>query len=285
MNPQHHKTLILGGKGMLGQDVSRVFPSSISLSRQECNITVPLDISQKIEAHTPSLIINCAAYTKVDLAETEKEKAHSINAIGAKNVALACTKYDIPLIHISTDYVFDGTSLLPYQENDACNPISAYGMSKRKGEEYILLLAPRAKIIRTQWLYGHGGSNFVETILRLAQSRNTLSIIHDQYGSPTNTKDLAQAIRTISSFSQAGIFHIHNSGFTSWADFAAAIFEGSKLKCVVEPMSADQYPLPVKRPPNGRLAMSRWEQELDLPLLPHWKESLQQYLQERSTQK
>jgi dTDP-4-dehydrorhamnose reductase len=275
------RTLILGGQGMLGQDVHHIFSNSIATSSKQCDITSPTSIEENIARYQPDLIINCAAYTKVDLAEKEREQAFSINATGAKNVAHACAKENISLIHISTDYVFDGTQEAPYSEQDSCHPLSIYGRSKHDGEKYILNLLPTAKIVRTQWLYGLGGGNFVETMLRLAQNRDTLSVIADQYGTPTNTADLARALHTLSSYSQGGIFHIRNAGSASWYEFACTIFEQNKTSCHVSAIPSSQYPLPAQRPQNSILGMERWTKELQQPMLPHWKEALRIYLQKR----
>lgn len=278
---QATRTLILGGQGMLGQDIHKVFPDSVATSTKQCDITIPQNISETIALHKPELIINCAAYTQVDRAEQEKDKAFSINSIGAGNVAHACAEHNIPLIHISTDYVFDGTKESPYDEEDLCNPLSIYGTSKHEGEKHISRVLPSAKIIRTQWLYGHGGGNFVETMLRLAQNRDSLSVIADQYGTPTNTADLARAIYTISSYKNSGIFHVRNSGSASWYEFACSIFEQSNTACHTNPIPSTEYPLPAQRPHNSILGMNRWSTELQLPMLPHWKEALGIYLHKR----
>lgn len=269
---------------MLGQDIAKL-SSALSLSKDDCDITDFTSIQHIIETQAPSIIINCAAYTAVDLAEKESNMAYQINSLGARNVAKACANADIPLIHISTDYVFDGEKNEPYQEEDPCHPMSVYGKSKHEGEIYIQEILPQAKIIRTQWLYGHGGKNFVETMLRLGQTRRELSIIDDQIGSPTNTHDLAKAILTIQSSPAGGIFHVRNSGFTSWYGFAKEIFMRSNISCMLKPIPTREYPLPAKRPLNSRLSMARWKKELGLPELSHWKISLQDYLNTRQIHK
>ena len=278
MNKQHKKVLILGGHGMLGNDVVKVFPSSIALGRNDCDITQYDSVRACIDTHSPDLIINCAAYTKVDLAETEQDQAFAINSVGPQNIATVCAEKNIELMHISTDYVFDGTQEEPYLESDICNPLSTYGKSKWKGEESILAIYPQAKIVRTQWLYGLGGKNFVETMLHLAKTRDSLSVIHDQIGSPTYTADLAKALLQLSYFSHSGIFHIHNEGFASWYEFAKEIFFQSNSTCHVEPIPTTAYPLPAKRPQYGTLSMNRWQNELNCSPLPHWKDALKRYL-------
>ncbi len=272
--------LILGGNGMLGQDLTKQ-SSAISLAKKDCDITNPSSIQNAIHTHQPNIVINCAAYTKVDLAESESESAHRINAEGAKNIAQACVKADVSLIHISTDYVFDGTKSAPYLETDLCNPLGVYGKSKYEGEKSILLYMPQAKIIRTQWLYGHGGGNFVETMIRLGTTRDQISVIDDQIGTPTSTHDLAKAILLLSQQSTNGIFHIRNAGSTSWYGFAKEIFAQMDIACTVLPITTQEYPLPATRPQNGSLSMHRWQKELSLPPLSHWKSALQQYLKTR----
>lgn len=276
--------MLLGGNGMLGQDIS-ILASAIPLSKEDCDITCLDAIEHAIYTHKPSVVINCAAYTKVDLAEKESEQAHLINSLGAKNAALACLKMGVALTHISTDYVFDGKSSEPYLETDTCRPLSVYGKSKHEGERYVLEHMPKAKIVRTQWLYGHGGENFVETMIRLGKSRDQLSVIHDQVGTPTSTHDLAKAILTLCSYPAAGVFHIRNAGSTSWYGFAKEIFSQTGISCDVRPITTEEYPLPATRPQNGILSMSRWQKELSLPELPHWKSALQHYLKTRQNLK
>jgi len=276
------RILILGGSGMLGQALQYVLQNkgamAIPLNRSSCDITKPADIEKQLKDQQPQLVINCAAYTKVDLAESEEQEAYAINAQGAKNVAKLSFKHAIPLIHISTDYVFDGSSEDIYKESALCNPLSVYGKSKRIGEEYILKINPTAKIVRTQWLYGPGGGNFVQTMLRLSQSHSSLSVVSDQIGSPTYTRHLALALYELSHSRSSGIFHIRSSNFASWFQFAQQIFSLCGISIDLHAIPTENFPRPAPRPKNARLAMSRWIEELQNPPLPNWQEGLKEYL-------
>ena len=194
--------------------------------------------------------INCAAYTAVDKAETEVEKAFEINTKGAKNLALVCDEQGAILIHVSTDFVFDGDKTEPYTETDIPKPISVYGASKLQGEVEIQKTLKKHFIIRTSWLYSEHGANFMKTMLRLAETRDEISVVSDQIGTPTYAGDLAQVILNIVSSKNTnfGLYHYSNEGVVSWYDFAKAIFEGSNLKIKTTPIKTEAYPTPAKRP-------------------------------------
>lgn len=220
--------------------------------------------------------INCAAYTAVDKAETDVDKAYEINAQGAKNLAIVCREFDVVLIHISTDFVFDGQKTAPYNEADIPNPISVYGASKLKGEVEIQKTVKEYFIIRTSWLYSEYGTNFMKTMLRLAETRDEINVVSDQIGTPTYGGDLAKVILTIinSKSTGFGLYHYSNEGVTSWYDFAKAIFEASNLKIKTNPIKSAAYPTPAKRPAYSVLDKTKIKNTLRTQA-PFWSESLQ----------
>jgi dTDP-4-dehydrorhamnose reductase len=225
-------------------------------------------------------IINTAAYTAVDLAENESALAFHINSFGARNLALVSKKFEIPLIHISTDYVFDGTNHQPYIENDAPNPISTYGKSKLEGEEVVLELAYSAYIIRTSWLYSGFGKNFLTNITNLALKRESLSIVSDQIGSPTYAHDLAEAILELLPNLKSGtkqILHYSNQGIASWYDFAYEIINLQNIDCNLTPIPTTAYPTPAARPYYSILDKTLISSLLQSPI-SHWKDSLKRHL-------
>ncbi|AUS05206.1 dTDP-4-dehydrorhamnose reductase [Pseudotamlana carrageenivorans] len=219
--------------------------------------------------------INCAAYTAVDKAETEIEKAFKVNAEGAKNLALVCQENQVVLLHVSTDFVFDGQKTTPYTEDDTPNPISVYGASKLQGEVEIQKLLKEHFIIRTSWLYSKHGNNFMKTMLRLAETRDEISVVSDQKGTPTYAGDLAGVLlEIISSKSSAfGLYHYSNEGEVSWYDFAKAIFEYSNLDIRLNAIPTKSYPTPAKRPEYSALEKRKLIRLLNLEV-PNWKDSL-----------
>ncbi len=256
-----------------------------------------LDISDKgavfslIEKESPHIIVNCAAYTKVDLAEKEREKAFAVNEGGPRHLALRSRAVGAVLLHISTDFVFDGIKTTPYKEEDRTNPLGAYGKSKLAGEAAIREFCPEHIIIRTSWLYGAHGSNFVKTILRLAGEKEVLRVVSDQIGSPTWTADLAEVIRKIAGAVKGqkapsfGLYHYSDEGVISWYDFAVAIVEearglGIQLKCgSVEPIPTAAYPTPAARPAYSALDTAKIKTTLALEI-PHWRISLRGMIKE-----
>ena len=238
-----------------------------------CNLNDVKEIfktNQKID-----YCINCAAYTAVDKAETEVEKAFEINAKGVKNLALVSDEQDAILIHVSTDFVFDGDKTEPYAETDIPKPISVYGASKRQGEVEIQKTLKRHFIIRTSWLYSEHGANFMKTMLRLAETRDEISVVSDQIGSPTYAGDLADAILKIinSKNTNFGLYHYSNEGVASWFDFAKAIFEASNLKIKVNAIKTEAYPTPSKRPFYSVMDKTKIKSVLKIET-PNWHDSL-----------
>ena len=223
--------------------------------------------------------MNCAAYTAVDKAENEEEKAFKLNHDIPANLAEAAVSNHAILIHISTDYVFDGTSNYPYKETDRVNPVSAYGRTKLAGEDCVLSGSNNI-IIRTSWLYSAHGNNFVKSMLKLGKERDTIGVVFDQVGSPTNASDLAAAILHIikkiinSGIKYSSLYHYSNEGICSWYDFAVAIMRFAGLDCNVKPITTDQYPLPARRPVYSVFNKSKIKADFDL-VIPHWEESLE----------
>ena len=264
--------LITGGTGQLGYELAKLLPSAFTPASSQLDITDQDLVNRFILEHNIQLIINCAAYTAVDLAETAPDEAAKVNAKGASN--LAQTK--VPIIHISTDYVFDGTSYKPYQTDDPTNPISVYGKTKLAGEQKVLKYASTALIIRTAWLYAARGKNFVNTILSLGRTKTALNVIDDQIGSPTFASDLAEAIVKIISLIKPGqkeIYHFTNEGVSSWYDFAKEAITLAGLNCRVNPIQTKDYPTKAQRPMYSVLSKAKIKQDFNLTI-PHWKDSL-----------
>tara|TARA_B110000259_G_scaffold27875_2_gene29478 strand:- start:26 stop:889 length:864 start_codon:yes stop_codon:yes gene_type:complete len=219
--------------------------------------------------------INCAAYTAVDKAETDADKAYEINAQGAKNLAIVCSVQDAILIQISTDFVFDGEKTEPYTETDVAKPISVYGASKLEGEEEIKKTLETYFILRTSWLYSEYGTNFMKTMLKLAETRDEISVVSDQIGTPTYAGDLADVILKIitSNTKSFGLYHYSNEGVASWYDFAKAIFEASNIEIKLNPIKTSAYPTPAKRPLFSVMEKTKIKETLNIEI-PFWRETV-----------
>jgi dTDP-4-dehydrorhamnose reductase len=276
------KILITGANGQLGNEfrtLANRHPEHefIFLTRQELSISDAGNVKQVLQQHRPNWVVNCAAYTAVDKAETEKDLAMAINAEAAGVLAEACAALNAKFIHISTDYVFDGSSAQPYREDAATGPINTYGITKLRGEELVLQKNPDAIIIRTSWVYSFFGNNFVKTMMRLMKERESINVVSDQVGSPTYAADLANAIMRIIENNNAGkakgIFHYSNEGQISWYEFAQAIKELTGSKCAVNPIPSSAYPTPAKRPQYSLLDKTRIRTVFGIDI-PHWRESL-----------
>jgi dTDP-4-dehydrorhamnose reductase len=275
--------LVTGAGGQLGMELWKLsgrYPSCKFLFKRKEEL--PLDdfkaVKNFFEKQQVHHCINCAAYTAVDKAESEKEKAFLINGDAAGNLATLCKAHQARLIHISTDYVFDGKASRPYTEEDRIAPINAYGASKLRGEDLILNHAPSSIIIRTSWLYSSFGNNFVKTMVRLLKERSSINVVDDQHGSPTYAADLANAIMTIIEKNEtehpySGIFNYCNMGETTWYKFAKAIRKYIKSKCEIEPIPTSAYPTPAKRPQYSVLDTTRIRESFGISI-PEWKESL-----------
>jgi len=280
--------LVLGANGMLGNDLVKTLGlrhKVIGKDYKDFDITNKGITREEILDILPQIVVNSAGFTNVDGCETEVEKAFLVNAEGTKNVAMACEEGKIKLVHIGTDYVFDGKKGEPYLEDDTPNPLNIYGRSKLKGEQYIKEIMEDFLIVRTEWLYGKKGNNFVSTILKLAGVEKELKVVDDQIGSPTYTKDLAYAIeRLIDCSLQAnslpnlnGVYHVTNGGICSWYQFALKILESARIEDVkVNPISSKTYNRPAERPAYSALNCSKFEKETGLLLRP-WENALTEY--------
>ncbi len=270
------KILVAGANGQLGRELAEILPDRghevAALSRDELDITAPAAIERVVETHSPELIINAAAYTNVDGCEIEPEIAYAVNAIGPRNLAQACERRGCELVHVSTNYVFDGRSERPYEPFDLPNPISAYGRSKLVGEEYVKHLSTRWYVIRSAGVYGRG-HNFVRTMLRVAKERDVLKVKDDEFISSTYARDLAEGIVRLVETGLYGLYHLTNSGSCSWYEFAKEIFSLSGTEVEVVPIPSSEYPLPAARPANGVLSA------LGSLTLRHWREALAEYLE------
>ena len=280
------KILIIGGNGQLGNCLNKLI-SEYALDYEfhftdydTLDITNQKQINEYFSEYEPHYCINVSAYTAVDLAEQEKEKAFAINAEGVRHLAEACTEKGIDLIHISTDYVFSGDTNIPYSEGDFTNPLSVYGASKLEGENLALENNPKTIIIRTSWLYSEFGKNFVKTMLNLFSTKDELNVVADQFGQPTNANDLAEAIMKIISTEEKeyGIFHFSNYSETTWFDFAKKIAELSKSKIKINPISTEQYPTPAKRPMRSTMCLDKIENSYNIEP-KYWENSLEECME------
>jgi dTDP-4-dehydrorhamnose reductase len=277
--------LVLGGRGMLGSDIVSVLTGLghdvKSLGSQEIDISTPFSVESVLSPYTKAdLVINCAAYTKVDLAESEFDKAIAVNGYGVGHLSRFCKSHHLPLIHFSTDYIFDGTKPLPYHEKDKANPINKYGESKFKGEFEFLDSGVKGYIFRIEWLYGLKGNHFVKTISRLAKEKPSLSIVSDQWGSPTWTYDVAEMVASVIQHKPPkGIYHFSSQGYTNWADFARTFLSIQGIKCDIIDIMSSQYPTAAKRPLQSRLDITKFLSQGIYTPRP-WQESISQFLKE-----
>jgi dTDP-4-dehydrorhamnose reductase len=275
------RILLLGHKGMLGSDLLlklNLQHEVVGLDKEEIDIVSADECVKVIKEITPNIVINAAAYTNVDGCETAKEECFAVNAEAVKNIAQTCRNKNIRIIHFSTDYVFDGTAKQPYKEDDKCNPINAYGESKLAGERYLQSLADDYVLIRTSWLYGVKGKNFVQTILEKAKTTPTLTVVDDQVGSPTYTRDLAAAVDLLINQNLKGIFHVSNRGSCSWSQFAVKILQESGLDDVeVTPIKSDKLQRPALRPAYSVLSVQKFIATTGKTMQP-WQLALQDYL-------
>lgn len=293
------KILLLGHQGMLGSDLFSKLSFDheiVGMDKEEIDIVSAGECKDAIDATAPDIVINAAAYTHVDRCETDRERCFAVNADAVKNIAEACRKKKVRIIHFSTDYVFDGTAREPYKEEDQCNPINVYGESKMAGENYLRSHSENYLLIRSSWLYGAKGKNFVQTILEKAKAKSfiddamakakarsdnpsTLSVVDDQVGSPTYTKDLASAVSLLIEKNAQGIFHVTNRGTCSWHQFAVKILKESGFgDIVVKPIKSNQLQRPARRPAYSILSMQKFTRSTGKTMQP-WQLALQDYLQ------
>lgn len=267
--------LITGANGQLGTELKALLPRALGVDLPDLDITDEAAVKDFVSSNRIDTIINCAAYTAVDKAEDEPEKCYAINVAGVMNLAKTGAK----IIHISTDYVFDGAGFQPYKETDKTNPVSVYGQTKRDGEIILKDLAQTCAIVRTSWLYSPYGANFVKTMRRLGAEKETLNVVADQVGTPTCAADLAAAVAALTAQIKDGTretYHYSNEGVCSWYDFAREIMKLSGLSCRVNPIETAQYPTKAKRPFYSVLNKSKIK-SLGINV-PHWQESLEKCL-------
>jgi dTDP-4-dehydrorhamnose reductase len=278
------RVLVFGAGGQLGRELLALQGDAghriAGLTRAQCDIAEPGAAVEALRAHRPDAVINCAAWTKVDAAETQHDDAFRANADGPRLLAQACSAADVLLSHVSTDYVFDGTATAPVPEDAPTNPLGVYGASKLAGEEAVRSLAPRHQVVRTSWLYGQDGPNFVLTMLRLGAEREELRVVADQRGAPTWTGHLAPALLRLIERGTTGTYHLTNSGETTWFDFARSIMRCAGLPARIEPTTTADYGAPAPRPAYSVLDNRAWRELGEAPL-PPWEDGLAAYLQRR----
>lgn len=275
------RVLVTGVKGQLGSDIA----AELKLRAEECigADIADFDITDRgatvgtIKKYMPDCVIHCAAFTDVNGAEEKRGLCERINVLGTENVALACNEADAKLIYISTDYVFNGEGMRPYKPNDERNPINFYGMTKSLGEDKVRSICPKHFIVRTSWVFGKNGTNFVKTMLRLGEQMEGLTVVDDQIGSPTYTPDLARLLCDMAATERYGTYHATNEGFCSWYDFAKKIMELSGIGCNIKPIASKDYPSPAKRPQNSRLSKEKLVQN-GFYKLPPWEDALKRFI-------
>ena len=275
------KIIITGAQGQLGQELVKQLDEKygydvIKTDKDTLDITNIENVNTFILEQNPDVVINCAAHTAVDLCETDMENAYKINAIGPRNLAIACEKAGAKLVQVSTDYVFDGNSVRPYREDDITCPNSVYGTSKLMGENFVREFCSKYFIVRTAWLYGEG-NNFVRTMLKLSETNSELNVVNDQIGSPTSTVDLAKAIIDLIHTEHYGIYHGTCEGQCSWYDFAKKIFEIKNIDIKVNPVTSDEFKRPAPRPKYSVLDNFMLKL-VGLNSFRKWEDSLEEYL-------
>ena len=273
--------LVTGSTGQLGSDVVKELLkrgySTLSPNRSELNLCSEDNIRNYILNSNCEAIVHCAAYTQVDKAEDEKDLCIKINTTATKHIVKCAKILDIPMIYISTDYVFDGTKDGKYTENDETNPINIYGESKLAGEKYVQEILDKYYIVRTSWVFNINGKNFIETMLRLSKANNQLSIVNDQIGSPTYTKDLSRLLVDMLETSKYGLYHATNEGYCSWYEFANTIFKLANINIDIKAINSNEYASRAKRPMNSKLSKDKLI-EYGFKPLPHWEDALKDYL-------
>ena len=276
------KIIVTGSNGQLGNELRLLAPyypdfNFIFTDVAELDITRETDVDLFVKTEHPAVIINCAAYTAVDKAETEPHAAFLINTTAVGILARVASQYNALLVHLSTDYVFDGTACMPYCENDRTNPVSVYAKSKNGGELQVQSFSKNALVIRTAWLYSEFGNNFVKTMIKLGKERGRLNVVCDQVGTPTYARDLAKAIlamlRSGQEIKGVDLFHYANEGAASWYDFAKAIIGFSGINCIINPIETKDYPTPATRPCYSIFNKAKIKQRFGMEI-PFWQDSL-----------
>jgi dTDP-4-dehydrorhamnose reductase len=277
------KVLVTGVTGQLGYDVAKELEKRHieykGVGSRDMDLTNADEVHRVITDYHPDAIIHCAAYTAVDKAEDEYEKCMSVNSDGTIAVAEAAEEIGAKLVYISTDYVFEGQGNLPFETTDEKVPLNMYGLSKLFGEQAVQMISSRYFIVRISWVFGVNGNNFVKTMLRLGKEKEQLTVVSDQWGSPTYTADLAPLLCDMIETEKYGVYHATNEGITNWAAFAAVIMKEANLPCKIIPITSDQYPTKAVRPHNSRLSKKSLD-EAGFKRLPDWHDALKRYIGE-----
>ena len=281
------RVLVTGAKGQLGTDVMAELKSNnieaVGINREELDIVDAkaceeffdkANAEKRIDA-----VIHCAAYTAVDKAEDEQELSYNINALGTKNIATACKKFDMKLMYISTDYVFNGQGERPWEPDDERQPLNVYGKTKYEGELFVEEIAKKYFIVRIAWVFGIAGNNFIKTMLKLAKERDSLTVVDDQIGSPTYTADLSKLLVSMIQTDKYGRYHATNEGYCSWYEFAKEIFKVAKVTINVAAVDSSAYPAKAKRPANSRMEKKKLD-EMGFKRLPSWQDATRRYIEE-----
>jgi len=275
------KVLVTGVKGQLGHDVVNELAErgieAVGVDIREMDITDAAGVDKVIRESAPDAVIHCAAYTAVDAAEENEELCRRVNAEGTRNIARVCKELDIKMIYISTDYVFSGQGERPWEPDDDRAPQSVYGRTKYEGELAVQELLDKYFIVRIAWVFGVNGSNFVKTMLKLAETHDTIRVVNDQFGSPTYTYDLAKLLADMVQTEKYGVYHATNEGICSWYDFACAIFREAGLNVNVVPVTTQEYGAKASRPANSRLSKDKLT-EMGFQRLPDWQDALKRYI-------
>ena len=274
------KVLIIGSEGMLGHDLVDILSAENEISTTTIDTLDITDINKTIKTVkeiNPDVVVHAAAFTNVDGSESNQDLAYKVNVLGTRNVAVACSEADSALVYICTDYVFDGTKGSPYYEYDQTNPLSVYGKTKHLGEVYIRDILNKFYIVRTAWLYGFHGPNFVTTMLNLAKTNDSISVVNDQIGSPTYTLDLANAIAQLIKKPAYGIYHVTNSEHCSWYEYAREIFDIAGIDIELKPVTTEEFGSPAPRPKYSVLENYNWKME-GFQEIRSYKEALRAYM-------
>ena len=277
------RVLVTGANGQLGYDMIKRLVilelEYIGTDIAEFDLTNELETKAFIKNYKPDVVIHCAAYTAVDKAEDEKELCYKINVLGTRYIAEACAEIQAKLVYISTDYVFDGAGEKPFEVTDKPNPINYYGQTKYEGELEVQKALEKYFIVRTSWVFGSNGNNFVKTMLRLGKEKSEIAVVDDQFGSPTYTYDLAELLAEMIATEKYGIYHATNEGYCSWDEFAKEIFKQAGMKVKINPVKTEEYPTEAKRPRNSRINRINLDRA-GFGRMEPWEEALLKYFNE-----
>lgn len=275
------KVFVTGVRGQLGHDVVYELEKrgieAVGVDIQEMDITDAVSVDRVIREAAPDAVIHCAAYTAVDAAEDNVALCRKVNADGTANIAKVCKELDIKMMYISTDYVFDGQGTRPWEPDDECHPLNVYGQTKYEGEMAVTDAVDKYFIVRIAWVFGVNGKNFIKAILNKAKTTDTITVVNDQFGSPTYTYDLARLLVDMIQTDRYGFYHATNEGICSWYEFACEIFTQAGVKVNVIPVTSDEYPAKAKRPVNSRMSKEKLV-ENGFEKLPSWQDALRRYL-------